>query len=214
MSARSCARAGRFVVDHDRRCARSAHPRRSPSQRESRLSRAVTTACDRRMTDNAYEGALARFAELATIANEPIAPACKAFCFRHGRRAASTTLFLHGLTASPRRFAALAVHAYRSGDNVIVPRLPHHGHLDRMSRGLQHLRADELLASLEAHLELAGRLGQTVRVVGFSLRGLLAAWVTQHHCVRRDRPVARYHRTRGQPGRCRAQLSRSIGTDR
>lgn len=99
----------------------------------------------------------------------------------HGRTTNRATLFLHGLTASPLQFAALARYVYASGENVYVPRLPRHGHEDRLTETLRDLRADELIAHAGQTLAYALRLGRTVRVVGFSLGGLMATWMAQHH---------------------------------
>ena len=35
-------------------------------------------------------------------------------------------VLIHGFTDSPRQFAELADSLYAAGDNVLVPRLPHH----------------------------------------------------------------------------------------
>jgi carboxylesterase len=128
----------------------------------------------------------------------------------HGKRTPSATLFLHGLTASPRQFAALAVHAFRAGDNVIVPRLARHGHADRMSATLRDLSADELIAGVEAQFAIATQLGATVRVVGFSLGGLLAAWLAYTQRVRETIAIAPFLGVAGVPPRLTAALAHEL----
>src|SRR5262249_8121960 len=44
----------------------------------------------------------------------------------HSRRAPRAVVLFHGFTNSPRQFADLADSLFAAGDNVLVPRLPHH----------------------------------------------------------------------------------------
>ena len=97
----------------------------------------------------------------------------------HGCKTNRATLFLHGLTASPLQFAALARYVYVRGENVYVPRLPRHGHTDRLTETLRDLRAHELMSHAEESLACVRDLGGVVRVVGFSLGGLMAVWLAQ-----------------------------------
>jgi len=101
----------------------------------------------------------------------------------HGRTTNRATLFLHGLTASPLQFSAIARYVWERGDNVYVPRLPRHGHVDRLTETLRDLRADELTTHADESLAHVSRLGRRVRVVGFSLGGLMAAWIGQRYAV-------------------------------
>ena len=48
---------------------------------------------------------------------------------------------------------------------------------------LRRLRASELLEHVERSLKIASTLGDSVRVVGFSLGGLLAAWTAQRYDI-------------------------------
>ena len=59
------------------------------------------------------------------------------------RRAPSCCI--HGFTDSPRQFAALADSLYARGDNVLVPRLPHHAERGKNVRELARLTAAELV---------------------------------------------------------------------
>ena len=72
---------------------------------------------------------------------------------------------------------------------MIVPRLPRHGHADRLSRALADLTADELKAIAAESLEIARGLGDDVTVTGFSMGGLLAAWIAQTQTVDRAVPL-------------------------
>jgi pimeloyl-ACP methyl ester carboxylesterase len=104
----------------------------------------------------------------------------------HDRRTAHVTVLLHGLTASPRTWREFAHIRHARGENVLIPRLPRHGHADRMSEALAGLTADELSAQCETILDAAAELGDTITVVGFSLGGAMAL-----HAAHRDARVYR-----------------------
>jgi len=89
----------------------------------------------------------------------------------------------HGLTLSPMQFKDIAVELHARGYNVIVPRLPRHGHANRLSTSVARLSVDELKKFTAETLAIARGLGKHVTVVGFSLGGLLAGWIAQHEPV-------------------------------
>jgi carboxylesterase len=105
--------------------------------------------------------------------------------FDHGRRTEHATLLLHGLSASPRQFAGIAQALHERGHNVFVPRLPRHGYSNRLSEALATLNAAQLEACANDSLEIARGLGARVTVAGFSLGGLLAAYLAQFTSVHR-----------------------------
>ncbi|HTU83811.1 MAG TPA: alpha/beta fold hydrolase [Candidatus Acidoferrales bacterium] len=106
----------------------------------------------------------------------------------HGERRPHAVVLLHGMTASPPQFERFAVELHARGHNVLVPRLPRHGHRDRLSTALERLRPDDLYAATTNYVEIARELGERVTIAGFSLGGLLAVWSAQHFDV--DRAVA------------------------
>ncbi|MGC9991133.1 MAG: alpha/beta fold hydrolase [Candidatus Cybelea sp.] len=108
----------------------------------------------------------------------------------HGERTARSVVLLHGLSASPAQFERVAADLYERGHNVIVPRLPRHGHADRLSPALERLRAEDLYKAVVEYVTIARELGDRVTVAGFSLGGLLAAWIGQHFEVERCVPIA------------------------
>ncbi len=103
----------------------------------------------------------------------------------HGHRVERATLLLHGLSASPRQFAAVAQALHDRGHNVFVPRLPRHGHRNRLSEALATLNAAQLEACANEALAVTRGLGERVTVAGFSLGGLLAAYLGQREPVHR-----------------------------
>jgi len=106
----------------------------------------------------------------------------------HGKPTKKVFILLHGLTASPPQFAEFGRRLHERGSNVVIPRLPRHGYADRMTEILRELARDELVDFAQSAVKSAGELGERVIVTGFSVGGLLAAWVAQH--VEVDRVVA------------------------
>ncbi|MBV8372912.1 MAG: alpha/beta hydrolase [Candidatus Eremiobacteraeota bacterium] len=106
----------------------------------------------------------------------------------HGGRRPRAFVLLHGMSASPPQFDRFALELFARGHNVLVPRLPRHGHADRNSTALARLKPDDLYAAVSDYVAIARELGERVTVAGFSLGGLLAAWSAQHFEL--DRCVA------------------------
>ncbi len=104
----------------------------------------------------------------------------------HGRRTSRVLVLLHGLTASPRTWRDFARARFERGENVLVPRLPRHGHADRMTRALDQLRPEELIAHARRIMRAAESLGDEIVLVGHSLGGALAL-----HVAHGDARVAR-----------------------
>jgi pimeloyl-ACP methyl ester carboxylesterase len=117
-----------------------------------------------------------------------VGPKGRTIALTHDGRRDRAVLLLHGLTASPPQFERFAGDLFARGYNVLIPRLPGHGHADRMSTALEKLHAAELLAVVDEYVAIASELGERVTVAGFSLGGLLTAWVAQRYAV--DRCVA------------------------
>ena len=94
--------------------------------------------------------------------------------YHHDAPTQRVTVLLHGLTASPRTWREFAQMRHRRGENVLVPRLPRHGHADRMTEALVGLTAAELIAHAARIVDTATLLGEEITVVGHSLGGALA----------------------------------------
>ena len=109
----------------------------------------------------------------------------------HGSRAPRAVVLFHGFTDSPRQFAALAESLYAQGDNVLVPRLPHHAERGKDASELARLTAAELCHTGDAAVDVATGLGDTVVVIGLSVGGTIAAWTAEHRAeVRRAVVIA------------------------
>ena len=94
------------------------------------------------------------------------------------------------MSASPAQFERIARDLFERGHNVIVPRLPHHGHANPLSTALERLRPDDLYDAVVDYVAIARELGDRVTVAGFSLGGLLTAWIAQHYAIERAVPIA------------------------
>lgn len=114
----------------------------------------------------------------------------RTLAYVHGARRPRSVVLLHGMSASPAQFERVAADLFDRGHNVVVPRLPRHGHADRLSTALERLRAEDLYAAVTDYMSVAQELGERVTVAGFSLGGLLAAWIGQHYEIDRCVPIA------------------------
>ncbi|HEV3091449.1 MAG TPA: alpha/beta fold hydrolase [Candidatus Cybelea sp.] len=114
----------------------------------------------------------------------------RTLAYVHGERRSRAVVLLHGLSASPAQFERVARDLFDRGHNVVVPRLPKHGHANRLSTALERLRPEELYDAVNEYVRIARELGENVTVAGFSLGGLLSAWIGQHYEIDRCVPIA------------------------
>jgi len=91
--------------------------------------------------------------------------------------APTAVLLLHGLTNSPPQYDALAPLLHARGHAVVVPRMPLHGHRDRMTDALAALRATDLEAAALEAVATAALCGNRVVVAGISIGATLAGWL-------------------------------------
>jgi carboxylesterase len=138
-----------------------------------------------------YSDAVTR-AKLRIAADDSVAaPGGSTILLTHGGRTPRVVVLLHGFTDSPRQFAALADSLYALGDNVLVPRLPHHAERGKDASELARLTAAELCRTGDAAIDVASGLGDSVIVIGLSVGGTVAAWTAEHRSeVRRAVVIA------------------------
>jgi pimeloyl-ACP methyl ester carboxylesterase len=134
----------------------------------------------------------------------------RTLAYVHGERRPRAILLLHGLSASPAQFERVARDLFDRGHNVVVPRLPKHGHADRLSTALERLRADDLYEAVADYVRIARDLGDDVTVAGFSLGGLLAAWIGQHYEIDRCVPIAPFFGIAMIPNRLMSTLAERL----
>ena len=123
-----------------------------------------------------YEEARSRAAALLSRDALALHEGCATMLALAGHRTPRAFVLLHGITNCPLQFAELADSLRAGGDNVIVPRVPHHGLADRMTTDLANLRAEEMVALVSECTAIARGLGDTVVVCGLSTSGVAAAW--------------------------------------
>jgi pimeloyl-ACP methyl ester carboxylesterase len=114
------------------------------------------------------------------------------------------------MSASPNQFERIASDLFERGHNVIVPRLPHHGHADPLSPALERLRAEELYEAVDEYVAIARELGDRVTIAGFSLGGLLTAWAGQRHAVERVVPIAPFFGVSWIPNRLMGSVAERL----
>ena len=127
-----------------------------------------------------YADAVERVRRQQDADDRVVAPGGRSVLLTHGARAPRSIILLHGLTNSPRQYQHLAARLYASGDNVYVPRLPHHAERNGTVASLAGLTADELRHYADFAVDVAVGLGDSVVVAGVSAGGTISAWIAQN----------------------------------
>jgi pimeloyl-ACP methyl ester carboxylesterase len=114
---------------------------------------------------------------IARDASDPaIDPRCLPRIAHHGDRTKNAIVLFHGFTNCPIQFSELGDRFFERGYTVYIPRLPHHGLADKMTRALEALTLAELEAAALQAVTLATGLGARVATLGISMGGTMAAW--------------------------------------
>src|SRR5437763_5603822 len=111
-----------------------------------------------------YDTAVARVALRQAADDSVVAAGGRSILMTHGMRAARAVVLLHGFTDSPAQFEALGRLLFDAGDNVYIPRLPHHAERVAPVRTLGRVRATELAAFGDSVVDVARGLGDTIIV--------------------------------------------------
>jgi len=127
-----------------------------------------------------YQESVRRINDLRRFDGDDVSPDGRVIFLARGEKTHSAIVFFHGNTNSPRQFEALGKIFYEKGYNVLIPRVPHHGFRDRMTKDLARLTARELAQLSDASVDIARGLGQKITVVGFSMGANMAGWVAQN----------------------------------
>jgi carboxylesterase len=128
-----------------------------------------------------YADAVARIATQQRQDDSVAVPGGRSLLMTHGAPAPRVYLLFHGFTDAPTQFAAVGAHLFADGDNVYIPRLPHHAERVSPLRAISRVRSDELARFADSTVEIARGLGDTVIVVGLSAGGVLAGWIAEFH---------------------------------
>ena len=129
-----------------------------------------------------FDDAIARVqqiqeAEATAVGHEALHPNCHTLCLTHETMTEHVLVLIHGFTNCPYQYHMLAEALHTQGHSVLAVRLPAHGHADRMTTTLAEMKTSDLLNSVMKAVDIAQGLGKNVSVVGFSLGGILAAWL-------------------------------------
>lgn len=126
-----------------------------------------------------FSQALARFETLRARDDETIHELSGSRLWSHGRATPRAVLYLHGYTDSVQQFAQFGDLLFAQGFNVFAPRLPHHGHIDRMHHAHAELTTHELLEWTNEAADIARGFGDSLTVIGLSLGAVLGTWVAE-----------------------------------
>jgi esterase/lipase len=127
-----------------------------------------------------YQEAVNRFSEIQSRERQQVSPLAQSILLTHGYKTSRVVLFFHGYSSSPQQFRALGEKLFRTGFNVLIPRLPHHGIADRKLTNLSQIEAAELRACADESVDIAVGLGDKVYVGGLSAGGVLTAWIAEN----------------------------------
>ena len=127
-----------------------------------------------------FDDAVARARQIIVRDDSVVADGGATILLSHAHRTPRAVVLLHGFTDSPRQFAELADSLFAHGDNVLVPRLPHHAERRRDVGELARLTAAELCQVADRSVDVAAGLGDSVIVLGLSVGGTMAAWTAEH----------------------------------
>jgi carboxylesterase len=105
---------------------------------------------------------------------------CITKLFDHGHQTEHVIILIHGFTNCPEQFNELGQQYHQAGNNVFIPRMPHHGLTDRLTNALVDFTAEKLAAFGDKVVDIAHGLGKKITVMGISGSGTLVAWLAQN----------------------------------
>ena len=126
------------------------------------------------------EEALARWAEVEARDGENIDERCHSWSLIHDEPVETTAVLLHGYTNCPYMHRRLGADLHELGWNVVMPRFPYHGYVDKLSTEQGRFTAEDLVRTTDESIDIAEGLGDRVVVGGLSAGGVAAAWAAQN----------------------------------
>ncbi len=94
----------------------------------------------------------------------------------HGQRTEWAIGLIHGYTLCPEQFRNLGERFYSRGYNILIPRQPRHGLLDRMNNAQARLKAEEMVRFTDNVVDTLHGLGRHTILCGLSGGGTMTAW--------------------------------------
>ncbi|MFL5616341.1 MAG: alpha/beta hydrolase [Gemmatimonadaceae bacterium] len=126
-----------------------------------------------------YQESISRIAMRQIADDSVVARGGRSILMTHGAQAPRVIVLLHGFTDAPVQFEVLGKRFFAGGDNVYIPRLPHHAERVAPVRSLGKVRATELTDFGDAIIDEARGLGDTIIVAGLSAGGAIAGHIAQ-----------------------------------
>jgi carboxylesterase len=130
-----------------------------------------------------YTESVARVAIRQSVDDSVAVAGGRSILWTHGARAPRVYVLLHGFSDAPTQFQVVGASLFADGDNVYIPRLPHHAERSAPLRALARVRAEELASFGDSTADIARGLGDTIVVVGLSAGGVIAGWIAQSHAT-------------------------------
>jgi carboxylesterase len=130
-----------------------------------------------------YAESVARVANRQSVDDTASVPGGRSILWTHGARTPRVYVLLHGFSDAPTQFQVVGANLFADGDNVYIPRLPHHAERFAPLRALARVRAEELASFGDSTANIARGLGDTIVVVGLSAGGVIAGWIAQSHAT-------------------------------
>lgn len=103
---------------------------------------------------------------------------CASKLLTHGKKTKKAVVMMHGITACPNQYDALATKFFDAGYNVYIPLAPHHGTTDKLEHG--NIALSELVDYMNTSTSIATGLGDEVGVIGLSGGANLATWMSEY----------------------------------
>src|SRR5208337_3108429 len=126
-----------------------------------------------------YEEAIQRIDAIKKQENSDLNQVCQFQLMSHGQKTERAIVLVHGYTSCPAQFYELGKRFFNLGYNVIIPPLPHHGFVNRMSEDHANFTAEEMVAYADENVDIARGLGNRVLMMGLSCGGVITAWAAQ-----------------------------------
>jgi carboxylesterase len=155
---------------------------------------------------SAYTSSVAAISRRQAVDDSIAVPGARSILLTGRAPTARAIVLLHGLTDSPRQFEAFAYLLHADGNNVYVPRLPHHGLRGGSVGSLSALTSEELREVGDSVVNEARGLADSVVIVGLSMGGTVGAWIAQQRQVSRVVLIA----PAIEPGRIPSLLDRPL----
>ncbi len=123
-----------------------------------------------------YRDATARIAAMQEQERPIVREEGRTILLTHQEKTEWVVILLHGYTNCPQQFRELGKRIFERGCNVFIPRMPHHGLPDPLTKDHARLTAAALTTYTDTVIDLADGLGNKIGVVGISAGGTMAGW--------------------------------------